>query len=64
MSSSALWLYEFKSQMVSGYSTLVKFQSGTRKIRDLHYNLITALPSPKQKLVFYKYFCMYSYVVN
>ena len=31
MSSSALWLYEFKFQMVSGYSTLVQFQSGTRK---------------------------------
>ena len=28
--SSALWLYEFKFQMVSGYSTLVHFQSGTR----------------------------------
>ena len=28
--SSALWLYEFKFQMVSGYSTLVQFQSGTR----------------------------------
>ena len=30
--SSALWLYEFKFQMVSGYSTLVQFQSGTRKL--------------------------------
>ena len=40
MSSSALWLYEFKFQMVSGYSTLVQFQSGTRrKIRDLHYKV-------------------------
>ena len=29
--SSALWLYEFKFQMVSRYSTLVQFQSGTRK---------------------------------
>ena len=28
--SSALWLYEFKFQMVSEYSTLVQFQSGTR----------------------------------
>ena len=37
MSSPALWLYEFKFQMVSGYSTLVQFQSGTRKICDLHY---------------------------
>ena len=37
MFSSALWLYEFKFQMVSGYSTLVQFQSGTRKLRDLHY---------------------------
>ena len=26
-----MWLYEFKFQMVSEYSTLVKFQSGTRK---------------------------------
>ena len=40
MSSSALWLYKFKFQMVSGYSTLVQFQSGTRKIRDLHYKKI------------------------
>ena len=39
MSSSALWQYEFKFQMVSEYSTLVQFQSGTRKIRDLHYDL-------------------------
>ena len=31
---------EFNFQMVSGYSTLVQFQSGTRKIRDLHYNNI------------------------
>ena len=39
MFSSALWLYEFKFQMVSEYSTLVQFQSGTReKIRALHYN--------------------------
>ena len=39
MFSSALWLYEFKFQMVSGYSTLVQFQSGTRdKMRALHYN--------------------------
>ena len=39
--SSALWLYEYKFQMVSGYSTLVQFQSGTReKIRALHYNAV------------------------
>ena len=25
-----LWLYEFKFQMVSGYSTLVQFLNGTR----------------------------------
>ena len=37
MSSSALWLYEFKSQMVSGHWKLVTFQSKRRKIRDLHY---------------------------
>ena len=38
--SSALWLYEFKFQMVSGYSTLVQLQSGIRvKIRALHFNL-------------------------
>ena len=40
--SSALWLYEFKFQM-SGYSTLVQFQSGTQKIRALHYNYQTAV---------------------
>ena len=28
--SCALWLYELKFHMVSGYSTLVEFQSGTR----------------------------------
>ena len=28
---SALWLYEFEFQIVSRYSTLVQFQSGTRK---------------------------------
>ena len=38
--SSALWLYEFKFQMVSGYSTLVQLQNETRvRIRALHYNL-------------------------
>ena len=30
--NTALWLYEFKFQMVSGYSTLVQFQRGTRKV--------------------------------
>ena len=29
MFSSTLWLYEFKFQMVSVYSTLIQFQSGT-----------------------------------
>ena len=29
-SCSALWLYEFKFQMVSGYSKFVQFQSGKR----------------------------------
>ena len=37
MFSSALCLYEFKFQMVSGYSTLVQFQSGARKFGALHY---------------------------
>ena len=39
MSSSALWLYEFKFQMVSGYSTLVQFQSGTRKKKFVIYTI-------------------------
>ena len=59
MSSSALWLYEFKFQMVSGYSTLVQFQSGTRRKNSWFtlQSLITALPSPKQKrILLYTYF--------
>ena len=41
--SSALWLYEFKFQMVSGYSTLVQFQSRTRNFVLYTIILITAL---------------------
>ena len=29
--SSALWLYEFKFQMISGYSTLVQFKAEQEK---------------------------------
>ena len=32
--------YEFKFQMVSGYSTLVQFQSGTRKFVFIKFNNI------------------------
>ena len=42
MFSSALWLYEFKFQMVSGYSTLIQCQSGARKfvIYTITYNYV------------------------
>ena len=50
----ALWLYEFKFRMVSGYSTLVQFQKQNTKFGVVHSNsnyiLSTALPSPKLKL--------------
>ena len=44
MSSSALWLYEFKFQMVSGLIWILNTRPVSKrkekeKIRDLHYNL-------------------------